>query len=323
MNEQACWTSHPHEWQPLLDAWAQEQPERVTLHAWPQYGGEVVRGLTLAAPGATPEQVPFRLLVTVPHAHEPACTAACVDLASQLLTGRHRDGTAADVDGNRVLARAQVTLIPDTNAQGRARSPERYWDGSQGDNDRFLKVAFGIAADGERFGRYPEWRLSEHSPRQVGIVYEQLDADRYVEPNTHRESTHSRAIDALFARYRFTHHLDMHQHEGDEAVHLPADFDDQEPEAQARLRDWAGRLIAAWQAAGATPRPEPYVAYRGQPRQQFFRDYWQGRCPGTLRLVSEVRNNRHTRTGDPTPIAHQLRMCLAALTTTLELAAKS
>ena len=24
MNAEACWSSHPHEWQPLLDAWARE-----------------------------------------------------------------------------------------------------------------------------------------------------------------------------------------------------------------------------------------------------------------------------------------------------------
>jgi hypothetical protein len=293
---------------------------QITLHAWPQYGGEVVRGLTLATAGAEPERVPFRLLVTVPHAHEPACTAACVDVACQLVTGQHRDGTPADVDAERLLARALVTLLPDTNPQGRARSPERCWDGARWDNDHFLKVAFGIARDGERFGRYPEWRFSEHEPRLVGIVYEQRDTDRYVEPNTHRDSTHTRAIDDLFARYRYTHHLDMHQHEGDEAALLPSDFDDLPPDAQTHLRDWSAKLIAAWRAVGASPRPEPNIPYRGQPRQQFFRDYWRGRCPGMLRLVSEVRNNRHSRTGEPTPMEHQLRACLAALTATLTMA---
>ena len=59
MNEQACWTSHPHEWQPLLDTWAREYPERVTLHAWPQYGGQAVRGLTIASPGASPSSRAF------------------------------------------------------------------------------------------------------------------------------------------------------------------------------------------------------------------------------------------------------------------------
>src|SRR5438132_474681 len=89
MNERACWVSHPEEWQPLLDEWARQHPDRVTLHDWPQYGGAVVRGLTIAA--TEPARLPFRLLVTVPHAHEPACTAACVDLAYQLLAGRRRD----------------------------------------------------------------------------------------------------------------------------------------------------------------------------------------------------------------------------------------
>ena len=41
---EACWRSHPDEWQPLLDEWHSALPELVTLHEWPQYGGEVVRG---------------------------------------------------------------------------------------------------------------------------------------------------------------------------------------------------------------------------------------------------------------------------------------
>src|SRR5262249_26057667 len=103
MNEQACWVSHPEEWQPVFQEWAREQPELVRLHGWPQSGGAAVRGITVAAADMEPEKVPFRLLVTVPHGHEPAGTAACVDLACRLLTGRHRDGSPADTDAERLL----------------------------------------------------------------------------------------------------------------------------------------------------------------------------------------------------------------------------
>lgn len=65
---------------------------------------------------------------------------------------------------------------------------------------------------------------------------------------------------------------------------------------------------------------EPYALYRGQPRQQFFRDYWQGRCPGMLRLVSEVRNNRHSQSDASTPLEYQFRNACAALAATLSLA---
>src|SRR3712207_7430962 len=47
-----------------------------------------------------------------------------------------------------LLDRCLLTLLADTNPQGRARSPRPVWDGEV-DNEEFLKVAFGEAADGE------------------------------------------------------------------------------------------------------------------------------------------------------------------------------
>lgn len=306
------WCSHPQEWQPLLDEWQVQYAghEPLTFHSWPQMGGEVVRGLTLGTADR-----PVRLLIAVPHAHEPAPTAAIVDLASQIITGQHRDGTPASLDGARILDRCLLTLVPDSNNQGRARSPERVWDGAV-DNDTFLKTAFGIAADGERFGRYAEWRPSEHRPRQVGIVYEQIEPDLYVEPNTSRRSTHSRMLDELFARYRYTHYLDMHQHEGYEATLLPADFDDLAPESQARLEAWSDAVLGAWEGAGI-PHKGRYVPYRGQPRQQLFRAFWAGRCPGMLKLTTETRNNRHIETDEPTSLEHQFRSAATGIEATL------
>jgi len=308
----AGWVSHPEEWQPLLDRWAEEFGTRVALHAWPQIGGQQVRGLTLGDDG---RERPVRLLAAVPHAHEPAPTAALVNLAAELLTGKRLDGSPTDLDRAAVLDRCLLTLLPDTNSQGRARSPRRVWDGEL-DNDEFLKVAFGEAADGERFGRYPEWRFSEHRPRRVGIVYEQVEEDLWVESNTSRRSTHTRAIDELWGRYRYTHYLDMHQHEGDEAALLSADYDDLLPEPKAAMTAWAEAVLDGWERA-AIRHKGSYVPYRGQPRQQFFREYWAGRCPGMLRLTSESRNNRHIPTDEPTPLERQFRSAEAVLRSTL------
>lgn len=306
------WCSHPHEWQPLLDEWAgREADVPLTLHAWPQMGGQSVRGLTVGA-----AERPVRLLLAVPHAHEPAPTAALVELACRLVTGAGLDGEPAALDVPALLQRCLVTIIPDSNSQGRARSPERVWDGAA-DNDTFLKVAFGIAADGERFGRYAEWRPSEHHPRQVGIVYEQLEPELYVEPNTSRRSTHSRMVDELFARYRYTHYLDMHQHEGYEAALFPAEFDDLPDGERSRLEAWAGAVLGAWESAGVRHKG-CYVPYRGHPRLELFRQFWAGRCPGMLRLSTETRNNRHIETDEPTPMEHQLHSARTAIRATLE-----
>lgn len=302
------WVSHPEEWQPRITDWVAEFPELVVAHTWTQWGGQAVRGLTL---GVRESRPPLRVLVAVPHAHEPAPTAAIIHLAGELLAGRVPDGPLATYSASEILGRCLLTLLPDTNSQGRARSPRRVWDGDL-DNDAFLKVAFGTAADGERFGRYPEWSLSEHQPREVGVVYEQLDADLFVEPNTSRRSTHTRAVDELFAQYGYTHHLDMHQHEGDEAALLSADFDDLSPERQAHVSAWAAAVLGAWEHAGIRHKGS-YIPYRGLPRQQFFRDYWAGRCPGMERLTTETRNNRHIPTDERTTQERQFRSAQTAL----------
>jgi hypothetical protein len=312
------WYSHPQEWQPLLDQWSRTYPGCMTLHAWTQPGGQRVRGLTLGDDG---RPRPVRLLVAVPHAHEPAPTAAVVNLAARLLRNWRWDIQYPGSQGEARTAHAAlqgclITLLPDTNSQGRARSPRRAWDGEL-DNDEFLKIAFGEAADGERFGRYPEWRWEEHRPRQVGIVYEEIEPGLWVEPNTSRRSTHARAMDELFARYAYTHYLDMHQHEGDEAALLPASFHELSPPRQAEVSRWADAVLAAWQAAGITHKGS-YVPYSGQPRQQLFRDWWAARCPGMLQLTVETRNNRHVHSGEPTSREQQHRSAALALDATLQ-----
>jgi hypothetical protein len=310
-----CWVSHPPEWQPWFLRWSQECPSGAELHRWSQRGGEAIVGLTLRADAAEPS---VRLLVAVPHGHEPAPTAAAVNAVSQLLTGAYLDGTPSPLRRDRILSQVLVTFLPDTNSQGRARSPQRCWDGTTCDNETFWRHAFGVAGNGERFGRYAEWRLSGHAPRQVGIVYERLDEDLYVEPNTSVRSTHSRAVEELFARYRYTHMLEMHQHEWPEAALLPADFDDLSPAEQGLLQAWSRVVVDAWRRAGAAPRPEPSIPYKGQPRQQLFRDFWRGRCPGMLRMAVEVRNNRLVSSDEPTPMAYQFPVACAALEATLE-----
>lgn len=317
-----CWVSHPAEWQEAVKEWACSS-EHAQLHEWEQYGGTRVVGVTLG--NATPEPQ-IRLLAAVPHAHEPAPTTALVNLTSVLLRGCFLDGTFPDSPECLLPISAELiqtvreqfllTLLPDTNSQGRQGSPCRIWDGELS-NDEFLKVAFGEAADGERFGRYPEWSWSVHRARKAGVVYEQLDEEFWAEPNTSRRSTHTRAVDDLFRQYRYTHHLDMHQHEGDEATLFPADFDDLPPAEHAEVEAWGAALRGAWEAAGIRHKGG-YVPYRGLPRQQFFRDYWAGRCPGMLRLTTETRNNRHIPTDEPTPLERQFRSAWIALTATLE-----
>ncbi len=307
MDVERCWLCYPDEWQPLVRQWA-HRFNTSRLQVWQQWTGEQVFAFSLGNPAAT-----IRLLVTVPHAHEPAGTVVCVDVLHQLLFGTHIDGTPTDLPVADLRQRLFITLVPDSNPQGRKRSPERVWDGTKYDNDAFLKIAFGIAANGERFGRYPEWRYSEHQPQRVGIIYEQIDEDWWVEPNTSRRSTHSKVLDELLAANGYTHYLELHQHETDEAVLLPAWFEGLTEAEQQRILRWSEAIFTAWRKQGIPFQERPYIPYKGQPRQQFFRNFWEGRRGRLTNVTVEVRNNRHAKTGAPTPLSHQFTAMHAAV----------
>ena len=309
------WVCYPGDWQALFDEWANEYAECCTLAEAVQLGEHRVLALTVAR-RHHPHEFENRLLVAVPHGMEPAGTAACVDFACELLTGKHLDGDSSDLPRDEILDNLLITVMPDTNPQGRSRSPVTVWDGTH-DNDYWQGVSFGIAQDGERFGRYPEWRFSEHDPQQVGIVYEQLSADIWAEPNTNRASTHCRMVDRLYHRYAHTHFLDLHQHAYDEAVILPAVFDELDEADQQQLTEWAEAILRAWRDMGLTPRPEPARPYPGTQREQYFRDFSAGRCPGMLRLSIEVLNNRKVKSGECAAAAEQCRRSRAAVVATV------
>jgi hypothetical protein len=311
---EANWVSHPEEWQPLAQGWAEEHAELCSLAQYVQLGEQRLLALSLGA--SPPESCAARLFIAVPHAHEPAGTAACVDVASELLTGAHLNGDPSDLPRTEILERLHVTLVPDANPQGRARSPERVWDGTH-DNDHSLAVAFGVAADGERFGRYPRWRFSEHRPRQVGIIYERIAEDVWVEPNTDTASGHCRLMDRLYDRYAFTHYLSLHQHEYTEAVILPSGYAGLSPQRQEELGRWSDAVLAGWRSVGAAPRDEPRLPYPGQLREKQFEEFWAGRCPAMLKLTAEVQNNRHMQTGGALDAVEQQRRSRAALVATL------
>jgi hypothetical protein len=308
------WASHPEEWQPLVERWARERAAVCSVAEFVQLGEHRVLALSLGA--SPPEHCAARLFVAVPHAHEPAGTAACVDVACELLTGAHLNGEPSDLPRGKVLECLHVTLVPDANPQGRARSPERVWDGTH-DNDHSLAVAFGVAADGARFGRYPRWRFSEHRPRQTGIIYERIADDVWVEPNTDTASAHCRLMDRLHDRYAFTHYLSLHQHEHTEAGILPSGFAGLPAARQEELGRWSDAVLAGWRRVGAVPRPEPQLPYPGQLREKQFEEFWAGRCPGMLRLTAEVQNNRHMDTGAALAAVEQQRRSRAALVATL------
>src|SRR5438874_274242 len=178
----APWPAQPDQTEPLLLDWARRYPERVHLDSVRPWR-HTAYALTVAEGDPNADGRPA-VLFAVPHAHEPAGTVACMEFLSQLLEGHRLDGSPTDLDREAILRETTLTFIPDANPDGRARSPEPWWDGSRYSNEEFLKVAFGIdGRTGERYKRVDRWSLAEETPERIGIVYEPIDATTFVEPN--------------------------------------------------------------------------------------------------------------------------------------------
>jgi hypothetical protein len=294
-----------------------------------QYTGEPVYALVITDP-QVPRAAKQVLWCCVPHAHEPAGTAACMDVAHQLLTGTDLRGRPTAHDVAALLRRVVVVLNPDANPGGRCWSPVLWWDGSRYTNDEFWQWMRGVdpetASSGGMWLRLARWSLRERSPLRRGIVYEQLNEHEFVEPNRDPGSSLVRLFRRLDARYRFDRSLHLHQTEfvGSDRncfSGLPVRYPELPPALQTRNRTWAEALIRAWTELGpevAAPLPEPRgFSYPRDPQTvAWFTNCW-GEAQGRMAdVIVEVQNN-----SPRTPPEHQLLLESAALWCSIEGAA--
>ena len=288
------WIAKPHQTEPLFLDWAERHPRYVSL--------DTIRQLEHTAYAITvtnrevPDEEKRKCLITVPHGHEPAGTVACMNFLSQLLDGRHLDGTPSDLERDLILSQTLLTFIPDANPEGRSRSPEEFWDGRKYSNEEFLNYAFGVDTSGQRFKRVDRWHAREEECARVGIAYERIAEDTYVEPNRDWESSFFRLMHLLTARHTYDQLLDLHQTEFENSpnnceILLPVVWDELPDDIRHRSSQWAQEITSAWgQIAGAFPR-EPYpLSYVGQQRK-YFEERW-GAIQHSLPCVTvEVQNN--------------------------------
>jgi hypothetical protein len=324
----SAWLAMPHQVRRQVATW-QADPATARLLAvesLPQYTGESVFALTITDPDV-PRGAKRALWCCVPHAHEPAGTAACMDVAHQLLTGHDLRGRPTPYDVPALLRRVVVTLNPDANPGGRCWAPVLWWDGSRYSNEELWQWMRGVDPEtGGMWQRLARWSLRERSPLRRGIVYEQLNAHQFVEPNRDPGSSLVRLFRRLDARYRFDRSLHLHQTEfvGSDRncfAGLPVRYAELPPAMQGRNRAWAEAIIRAWTALGpevAAPRPEPRgFSYPDDPQTvAWFTACWgdaQERMPD---LLVEVQNN-----SPRTPPEHQLRLAATALWCSIEGAA--
>lgn len=296
----------PYQTQPKLLEWACDRPDIVSIESVRAYTGMNVYAVTLTD-RSIDDSRKVKLLFAQPHAHEPATTAGMMSFMGGLMEG----------EGGELLKRAALTFIPDGNPDGRSRSPEEIWDGTKYSNEEFLKIAFGIDENGERFPRMGRWSLEEYSPKFIGIVYEGISPKEFVEPNRDLESSFSKLVMRAIGRgcdgYLSLHQTEFERSEHNAMILLPFNFEELPRRIKERSVRWAEAIIGAWREAGANPVPEPKPLGYAEDQLKYFRRCW-GRVYEKLPcLTVEVQNN-NTRT----PPEMQVRLIEAAIKATIE-----
>lgn len=316
----AQWLAMPQQVEAQVARWERAFPHLLRVEYLTQYTGQRCFALTIGDTDDAPGQRPAAW-ICVPHAHEPAGTAAIMDMIEQLLTGRDLAGQPAAFDYLAARRRLSLTFNPDANPGGRAWAPCLWWDGSKYSNDEFWTWMRGIDPETQgMWQRVARWTLREEQPLRRGIVYEQLNEHEFVEPNRDPGSSLVRLFRRLDAQYRFARSLHLHQTEFERSdrncmINLPVLQVELPEQIQAANVAWGQAIIDAWQRMGATPVPAP----RGFPYQSdtkttaWFRDCWgeaQHRAP---ELIVEVQNN-----SPRTPPEQQLALQQAAMRVTIE-----
>ena len=290
------------------------------IDVFPQHGGRRVHTFTLGRQGEG-DGPRRRLFVARPHAHEPAGTAACIELV-KAITG-YGDYGGSNAEWRRwVMERFVLTLMPDANPTGSQRAPVKFWDGTTIPNERFFLWMFGESGEvaGERFPRVDAWDMREVTPPALlGIAYEQIDAFTYVEPNRDTRSTLFRAFHELDETYDYEVWLDLHQteyvnSERNAHVALPACMDDLSSAVQERHRSLGEAIHARWREEGAFPLDHPEAPYRtNEVQRNYLAKVWRPIAERMVHVVSEVQNNNVR-----TPVPMQVRLEMAAMLETMK-----
>jgi hypothetical protein len=314
------WVSRPDDVDALVAQWRTECADLLTVESRLQYSGRDVWVLTVTDRGM-PAEAKRKVLCFKPHAHEPAPIAAQMNVLCQLLAGRTLDGTPTHLPRDQWLAEALICFLPDANPAGTAAAPVDAWDGSQYTNEEFWAWMRGVDPDtGLMWKRVDLWDDTREAklPRRYGIVYEQVSAHEYVEPNRHLRSTLMQWLHELRGRCHWDRMLDLHQTEfvgstSNAMVILPTLYDEQ-PEALRQTGwSWAEAMVAAWgDTPGGRPIPEfTPLSYTGAERQYFINTLGP-LYADTAIITSEIQNNSLL-----TPPSLQQRLCELAIEVTL------
>lgn len=313
------WISRPADVEAKVAEWQTTVPNLLHVDTILQPTGRPVFALTATDPNVSADGK-RKLLAFVPHAHEPAPNAACMNVMNMILTGEALDGSAAPFDAAEIRRKLLVTFIPDANPDGTARAPVEWWDGSQYTNEEFWAWMRGPdPGTGKMWKRVDifDTRTEQNLPERIGIVYEPISEYEYVEPNRHPRSSLMRHIKALRERHEYDALLSLHQTEFVNSdrncmIILPCIYDELPRWIAEEEMAWAQEIVAGWEAVGgrATPGIKP-LGYTGEQRQ-YFVQVWSSIYYAIPLVTSEIQNNNPA-----TPPAQQQLLSEVAIVTTL------
>ena len=293
------WIVKPDKVKERVIFWQKEYPKYLEVATNREPTGYEAYCLTITNK-SIPSDKKEKLFISVPHAHEPAGTAACIEIINQLLTGKTLAGQKISLKIEEVLKRIVLTIIPDANPDGRARAPVEYWDGKKYTNNQFWCYMRREDPDnpGKMWKRTDIWdkRKEKSYPNPIGIVYEPIDRYRYVEPNRSWESSLFKLYFEMAKKHRYSYWLDLHQTEFGNSkynceVILPTSHLDAPSNIQRKNERWAEIIVNAWKEYGANPKAksEP-LCYTGV-QKNYFVKCWKDIQTKISMVSTEVQNN--------------------------------
>jgi hypothetical protein len=279
--------------------WTKSAPELFKLHHVDAYTGHQVYAIAVSdfSVPDTDKKVHY---FSQPHAHEPATTAAMINVIEELLTGKDLYSNATSLDLEKVLKETILIFNPIGNPSGRDRAPVDCWDGSFCDNNRFWCWMRGEHPEkpGQMWERIGDWDIRDYNaPDPLGIVYEQIGEFRYCEPNRCHDSSYFKLLFAMDKLYGFDAILDLHQCEFVDSdkncmILLPPEACMGSPEVAARKTAWGQAVCRDWAVdKDLNPIIEPEsLSYTGI-QGQYFLDNW-GELHSRMDILNtEIKNN--------------------------------
>jgi len=208
------WIVRPKGVEAKVEEWVNARSNLVKVEYTTQYTGHRVLAITISKPGQLEKK--RKMLAVVPHAHEPAGTAAIMNYINKLLTGYGLNGEKAEIDTEKILSNTLLTFIPIGNPDGRDRSPEEYWDGTRYTNEEFWRIMHGSSSkpgfnDGKFWLTHPYFDIRAEAIEIPGIVYEQISKYEYAEGNRWKKTKMYDLIENLMTKYRYDQFLNLHQ----------------------------------------------------------------------------------------------------------------